>query len=166
MGILRSQKGAAGTAMLLMMVAFLGIGGFMYWLNVAAAETQVLVEENGSGTDSQAMGMAFSQFASDPAAHMEADVSVRGVEVASVMGEYQFWTQLDPNTPFLVRLNPEVVSGGLAFAYGDALTVTGRVRAMSDSVLAEWIASGTLTEDQRFEAEFAENFLEVSEASH
>jgi hypothetical protein len=112
------------------------------------------------------MGMAFSEFASDPSAHMIADVSVRGVAVASLMGDHQFWTQLDPNTPFLVRLNPAVVTGGFAFEYGDALSVKGRVHAMSDSVLDSWVAGGTMTDDQRFEAEFAESFLEVSEASH
>jgi hypothetical protein len=163
MGILRSRDGAAGSA-ILMVLAFVSVGSFMYWLNTQAAELEVVVDE--TDTPTQSMGMAFSEFASDPSAHMVADVSVRGVEVASLMGDHQFWTQLDPNTPFLVRLNPAVVTGGFAFVYGDALSVKGRVHAMSDSVLDSWVAGGTMTDDQRFEAEFAESFLEVSEASH
>ncbi len=163
MRILRSRSGAAA-AMLLMVVAFVGIGGFMYWLNVQAAETQVVVDETPE--DTGPMGMAFSEFASDPAAHMATDVSIRGVEVASLMGEHQFWTQLNPNTPFLVRLAPAVVADGFTFAYQDVLAMTGRVRSMSDSILDAWVASGTLTEDQRFEAEFAESFFEATAASH
>ena len=31
-----SRKGASGAGTLLMIVAFLGIGGFMYWLNQTA----------------------------------------------------------------------------------------------------------------------------------
>lgn len=165
MRILRSRQGAAGSAMLLMVVAFVGIGGLMYWLNVQAAETQVLVEEEPEEQAGPA-GMAFSEFASDPAAHMATDVSVRDVEVVSLMGEHQFWTQLNPNTPFLIRLAPDVVTGGLTFAAGDMLGVTGRVLSMSDSILDDWIAAGTLTEDQRFEAEFAESFFEANAASH
>ena len=163
MRILRSERGAAGAA-ILKVVAFASIGGFLYWLNVQAAATVVAVDE--TPTETAVSGMAFSEFASDPAAHMAQDISIRGVEVASLMGEHQFWTQLNPNTPFLIRLNPDVVSGGFTFAYGDALSMTGRVHSMSDSVLDAWVASGTLTDDQRFEAEFAESFFEASAASH
>lgn len=164
MGILRSRKGST-TAMLLMVVAFASVGGFMYWLNKQAAATEVVVVDE-TPESTAATGMAFAEFASDPAAYMEGEVQVQGVEVASLMGEHQFWTQLNPNTPFLVRLNPDVVSGGLTFAYGDVLSVKGQVRTMNDSTLTSWVDAGTMTEDQRFEAEFAESFLEVSEASH
>ena len=41
-----SRKGASGAGTLLMIVAFLGIGGFMYWLN------QTAVSAASAGTQS------------------------------------------------------------------------------------------------------------------
>ena len=163
---LGSRNGAGGaTSMVLMVLAFAGIGGFLYWLNAQAEPTQVVVEEEPD-VEATAMGgtmVAFADFASDPNAYQGQEISLTGVSVVSLMGAHAFWTELDTNRPYLVRVNPDLFAQGLSFEQGAMTTVQGTVLSMSDSILNAWESGGSFTNDtQRLEAEFAESFFEAT----
>jgi len=163
MADLRSTRGAGAPTLVLMLLAFLAIGGFMYWLNISSAATAVEVVETPDEPTAAAGGMAFAEFAADPSAFSGQAISVNGVAVASVMGANAFWTELSQNAPFLIRLNPSL---SMSVAQGDVLSVTGTVVSMSDSILDAWTADGSFTNDtQRLEAEFAETFFEATAAT-
>ena len=161
-----SRRGASGAAaMVLMLLSFAGIGGFLYWLNQVAPSTQVVVEEEPEEESTATGGsmVAFADFAADPSGYAGQEISVSGVSVVSLMGAHAFWTELDTNRPFLVRVSPELFAQGLVFEQGAMATIQGTVVQMSDSILNAWEAGGSFTNDvQRLEAEFAESFFEAS----
>ncbi len=151
--------------MVLMVLAFAGIGGFMYWLNQSSEAPAVVVDEAPEAAVT-AMGgtmVTFEQFAANPAGYAGQVISVPGVRVASLLGNHAFWTELATNQPYLVRVNPELFAQGLSFTQGGTTTIQGTVVSMSDSVLDAWEAGGAFTNDvQRLEAEFAESFFEAT----
>lgn len=163
---LGSRKDAGGaSAMILMVLAFAGIGGFLYWLNQSAVSSQVIIEEepDAEATATGGTMLTFAEFATDPSAYPDQEVSVTGVSVVSLMGAHAFWTELDQNRPFLVRVDPGLFAQGLTFEQGAMATIQGTVKVMSDSILNAWEAGGSFTnEGQRFEAEFAETFFEAT----
>lgn len=167
MAQLRSRKGAGGMATVLMLVAFAGIGGLMYWLNITSNAMAVAVDEEPMDEEpAVASGMAFADFAADPASFMGREIEVAGVNVVSTMGNHAFWTELSTNTPFLIRIDPALLEAGLTINQGDQFNVRGQVHAMSDSVLDAWEAAGSFADEvNRIEAEFAEHFFEAVDAS-
>lgn len=165
MALIRSREGASQTATLpLMVLAFVLIGGFMYWLAVTAEPTQVAIVEDGDSTGT-AMGssMSWARFAADPTAHVDQQVTVSGVQVTSLLGSQAFWATLPNEQPYMVKLGPELVADGVTVTAGQTGQVTGMVHMMSDSVLNAWEAAGAFTDPvNRIEAEFATSFLEAA----
>ena len=166
MALMSSRRGAAESmALPLMILSFVAIGGFMFWLSRAAEPTQVaVVEDGGSDTDAAAGGMrvAWSEFGANPQSYEGQMITLRPVQVASLLGQGAFWTQLPNETPFLIKLGDTLIADGLVVASGDLGELTGTVHTMTDSVLNAWQAAGVFTDDvQRIEAEFATTFLEA-----
>jgi len=155
MTLFGSRRGASGAATMMMLVAFLGIGGFMYWLNGAAqpAEVEVVEEPVDDGTPR----VTYDDFATDPATHLGQVIRVTGVPVTSGFGSNGFWTQASGGQPFLVHVSgtPTIPAGGTA-------EMVGSVMSMSDSVLTAWEEAGHIAgAGDRAAAEFSEAFFEA-----
>ncbi|MCA9736277.1 MAG: hypothetical protein KC645_01485 [Gemmatimonadetes bacterium] len=161
-----SRKGASGAGTLLMIVAFLGIGGFMYWLNQTAvsAASAVVVEEEPEEEPTSGDGavVTIGDFTANPAGYEGQSIRLQGIEIVSKLGNHAFWTKLTNDQPYLVRVGPTLMEG-LELTSGGTATVTGTVRMMSDSVLDAWQAGGSFANDvNRIEAEFAESYIDAT----
>src|SRR5690606_1102147 len=89
-------------------------------------------------------------------------VRLRDMSVAGRLGGRAFWVELPNRNPFLIRLtgaDTSTVQGG------ESVTVVGRMVTMNDSILTDWVGSGAISEGQRFEAEFATQFVEAAEVT-
>lgn len=146
----------------LMILAFLSIGGFLYWLNLSSAayveafneEREAMeAEETVDGTP-----VAMEDIQMDPAGWIGQEIRLEGIPVVSRVGSYAFWTEFPNQTPFLVRIAQQ----GVVVETGWTADAVGQIYPMTDSVLDAWEAEGILAdEDQRFEAEFATEFFQA-----
>lgn len=160
------RRGAVDLGVPLMILAFVIMGGFLYWLNVRAAEERSLevVEDTTAANNDP------SRPTTIPAADIQLDatpyegqvVRVAGLGVASRLGQQGFWLTLPNNNPFLVSLSEEASAAGAPPAAGDTVSVTGTVMAMNDSILNAWTQAGTIGEGDRLAAEFATHFIEAT----
>ena len=167
MGDKASRRGAANLGMPLMIVAFLAIGGFLYWLNLQAqadAASRAVVEEVPEET-SPLMGTLVSgqDLQTDPSPFEGVTVQVQGMTVASGMGSQAFWLELPNKNPFLVYMSDAVTAEGITVTPGQVVSVSGVIHAMGDSVLNAWSAAGGIGEGDRLAAEFATHFLEAQQ---
>ncbi len=162
-----SRRGATNLGMPLMIVAFVVIGGFMYWLSQqAAAEREMrIVEEAEAAEDTmpevQVVQPADIQMDATPFEGQE--IRLNAVNVASLLGEQGFWLEMPNGNPFLVSKGPEVTAAGTTVTAGRPATVTGVVHAMNDSTLTAWTEAGTIAESDRIVAEFATHYIEASD---
>ena len=163
---LGSPKGASDReSLVLMMLAFVIVGGFLAWLNMKAANIEVAVVEDTFG-DSEGLGSApvveAAVFGSDPMAHSNGFFRINNLSVQSAVGSQAFFVEM-PNQPgpYLIKMGALVVADAVSVPSGSRVSVVGRVYAMSDSVADDWVATGAITEDDKILATFAQSFLEV-----
>lgn len=160
----RAQAGAVKPEVLLMLVSFLAVGGFLYWLSVTAVPTEVAVVEPEE--EPMTNEVAMTEFSVAPASYVGQEIALREIPVTTLLGAHAFWTNLDDaqKTPYLVHLSDALLADSVTVVAGATVDVMGTVAAMSDSVLDAWEAAGAFTngETDRFQAEFAETFLEIS----
>jgi hypothetical protein len=165
---LGSRRGAAEKAALpLMIVAFVGIAGFLYWLNVTAVGTTsavVTVAEEDAFAD--AIPITTAALETNPLQFEGAQLRIPDVTVVSRVGDQAFWTQLPNNETFFVKMGPELTQDSVPVTVSSGETanyVVGVLRIMDDSTLDAWEAQGAFdnTPTGRLEAEFADIFLEL-----
>ncbi len=162
MALIRSRAGAANMAPILMVVAFLSIGLFVWWLSATAEPTEVVIVEEVVDEAAAEGAVAWADFGADPESFAGQEITIPGVQVASLLGGQAFWAQLPSETPYLIKLGDDLVAGGVSVTSGDAGDITGTVHMMSDSVLNAWEAAGAFTDPvNRIEAEFATSFFEA-----
>lgn len=161
-----SRRGATNLGTPLMIVAFVVIGGFMYWLSQqAAAEraqreiAEVPVEDTTPTTGAVPVG----DIETDGTPFVGQEVRINATNVASLLGQQGFWLETPSGNPFLISKGPEVMASGVAISPGSPVSVTGTVHAMSDSVLTAWTEAGTIAEGDRIVAEFATHFVEATD---
>jgi len=159
-----SPRGEGRRSAILMVIAFLGMGVFLFWLNVSSKTPEVAIIEM-SATDSLAASAVTVQSAvlgADPMAQAGQLIRVEDVDVAGAIGSTAFWTQLEGrDDPFLVHMDSVVAADSIAVSPGDRVTLVGSIRAMSDSVADAWEAAGSISENQKFEVTFASSYLEI-----
>jgi hypothetical protein len=166
MANLGSRRGFADKLSLpLMILAFLVVIGFLYWLNVTAEPTEVvIVEEEGRRTSNASAILDVADFLEDPGQYEGRVVEVTGARVASRLGPQAFWIGPD-DSPFLVKMDPTLLEEGADVQLEQRVNLVGTVWTMTDSVHAAWDAAGAFPSDgDRVVAEFAigSPFLEVS----
>lgn len=163
---LKSRAGSARLGTPLMILCFLAIGGFLYWLSVTAEPTEIVVEEVA---DTELVNaIAFADFSTATDSYIGQEISLEGVAVTSLLGPHSFWTSLEDaqQTAYLLHLSEAALADSVSVMAGASVTVTGMVTAMSDSILDAWQAAGAFPQDSdRFQAEFAEDFIEISSVS-
>jgi hypothetical protein len=146
-----------------MIVAFLIVGGFLYWLNVTAEPTEVAIVEGEGGEGAGAGAIDAQEFLAAPETHEGQTIEVAGARVASRLGTQAFWIGPD-DSPYLVKMAPSLVETGGMVLVEQVVNLRGTVQMMSDSVLDAWDASGVFSgPGDRIVAEFATSFLEVEE---
>ncbi len=159
-----AQEGEARRSTILMTVAFLGMGVFLFWLSVTSQSTEVAIIEV-STPDTLAASAVTVQAAvlgADPMAQAGQLIRVEDVNVAGAIGSTAFWTELAGRPdPFLVHMDAAVAADSIAVGAGDRVTIVGSVHAMSDSVADAWAAAGSISENQKFEVTFATHYLEI-----
>ena len=83
-------------------------------------------------------------------------VRVNGVRVMSLLGTKGFWVELPNKNPFLVRTEDDAT-----VEVQQTLDIVGTVIAVNESILADWVASGSISENEKLTAEFATDFIEA-----
>jgi hypothetical protein len=161
-----SRRGAADLGMPLMILAFVVIGGFMFWLSAQAAEERAMriveepeADEEVTSTGVQTIAPADIQMDATPFEGQE--IRLESVNVASLLGTQGFWLEMPNGNPFLVSLSDELMAAGTSVSPGSAATVEGRMTAMNDSTLTAWTEAGTIGEGDRIVAEFATHYIDA-----
>lgn len=159
--------GSRRSGLILMIAAFVVMGGFLYWLSVNAESATVAIEESAADTteeDPMVPTVELSTFSANPGEYQDELIRLRNLRVASELGAEAFWFELASEDPYLVKLDSTLVAEGITVSSGDvARRIEGRVRVMSDSVLDAWEAGGAFTaETDRIEAQYATTFIEAN----
>jgi len=161
-----SRRGAVDLGMPLMILAFLVIGGFMFWLNgQAAAEKQAQAdaaaalaaadEERAAATVET---VAIGDIEVDPSPYVGTKLRSEGA-VASMLGTQGFWLATPSGNPFLISWSEELLAEGASVAMGDTIAVEGVVTEMQPLTLVEWSTAQTISETDRIVAEFATHYI-------
>mgnify|MGYP003330671921 CR=1 FL=1 len=161
-----SRRGAVDLGMPLMILAFLVIGGFMFWLNgQAAAEKQAqadaaaalaAAEEERSAATVETV--AIGDIEVDPGPYVGTKLRSEGA-VASMLGTQGFWLATPSGNPFLISWSEELLAEGASVAMGDTIAVEGVVTEMQPLTLVEWSTAQTISETDRIVAEFATHYI-------
>lgn len=163
-----SRRSAVDLGLPLMVVAFVVIGGFMYWLmgESRLQDELRLVEETAAataddfGTASTVSGIDLQ---TDPAQFEGQNIRVTGLLVKSLLGSQGFWLGLPNQNPFLVSMSEQVMAEGLTLTLEQPASVIGILHTMSDSARTAWTAAGTIGEGDALVAEFALHYLEADQ---
>ena len=83
-------------------------------------------------------------------------VRVNGLRVMSLVGTKGFWVELPNGNPFLLRTEDDTT-----VEPNQLVDIVGTVVAVSESIIADWVASGSISETDRLTVEFATDFIEV-----
>lgn len=164
MAILGSRRGSTeNLALPLMIVAFLAVGGFLYWLSVSAKSAEVVIVEETPDEGSGASAiLSLQDFLVNPEGQIDAIVEITDARIASRLGTQAFWIGSDA-APYLVRLSPSLADAGIEILVESVVNIVGSVFIMSDSVLTSWDEQGVFSnEGDRIVAEFATSFLEAT----
>jgi hypothetical protein len=128
----------SGFSTVTMILAFIGMGAFLYWLSIASEPTEFAVAEEGP----QTRIVTLTEFAQNPSAFGEDEIQLEGVEVQETLGSNLFFFEVPGLGSYLVRLDPALVQSGLLVLPGDRGRLVGTVHMMSDEVLDQWQAQG------------------------
>ena len=163
-----SRRGAANLGMPLMILAFLIMGGFLYWLFLQAqdqkAEEAVKMQEAAAekaNTYPDATQVAGVDLQKDPSPLVGPLVKIEPLPVASPLGTQGFWLTLPNKNPFLVSLDDSLKADSVSVSSGQMVTVVGYIKAMSDSAVNSWLSSGSIGEGDKLAAEFATHFIQA-----
>jgi len=163
-----SRRGAVDMGMILMILSFVVIGGFLYWLRGQAVQEEALQAQAAAELAAQdtmpTINTVSPEAIERDAAPFEGrEIRLAAIEVASLLGDKGFWLEMPGGNPFLVSLTPEADAAGVEVTPGSPVTVVGTVVAMTDSILNDWVDSGSIGEGDRIVAEFATHFLAASQ---
>ena len=113
MAILGSRRGSADQLSLpLMILAFVLVGGFLFWLNRTAEPTELAIEEAAPEAVHGASAiLTLEDFLENPEGQVDAVVGVNGARIASRLGTEAFWIGPD-DAPYLVKMAPALVEAG------------------------------------------------------
>lgn len=156
-----SRRGASNLGIPLMIAAFALMGGFLYWLSATAEPTPPPVMEGDAAevdegpVANRVQPSALERAAADYVGQM---VRVENVPFARGLGDVTFFVQLPQGSPFLVRMTPDMIAAGEPLPSGH-ITVVGRIRNMTDSIMNDWLDTGTVPEADRPLVDFATQYM-------
>lgn len=163
-----SRRGATNLGVPLMILAFATIAGFMYWLNGQAsnemAARQAYADSVAAAEEEEANRppvISAERIQMDASPFEGEAIRMEQVPVASTLGTQGYWLEMPNGNPFLISVSSDAEIEGGEVGTGDDVWLTGRVTAISDSVLNAWTEAGTIGDGDRLAAEFATYFIEV-----
>lgn len=163
-----SRTGAANVAAILAILAFIAMGGLIYWLEITAepTEREVPVAEETEEDEPPLLDVpivGIDQIRNEPDGYVDLELAIRNETINSFLGETGVWIGPSDN-PFLVKMDSTAQANAPELAVDEAVHVRGEVRTMSDSVLDDWESRGEISgEGDRAVASFADYFIEASE---
>lgn len=109
------------------------------WL-AAADEAEVPPEPEEPEATPSPQARFLEAFARAPRAYLGHGIKLERVRVRSRSGHHLFWVELPKGEAYPVRIEP-ALGAYLALSPGDVVSLFGRVRPLSDSLLRDWQAS-------------------------
>lgn len=134
-------------ALPLAILAVVAAGGFFYALFLFSEPTQVTLEEEGAEEPPLALGLPAFQNQIPNLVEDGQRVQLDNLLVSSVTSPSLFWFNLPDESPFLVRLELELMESGVMVEEGDVLNLTGRPHAVDEQLLDQWMGVGVLPDD-------------------
>lgn len=166
-----SRRGAANTGVLMMILAFVAMGIFLYWLNIQSQKQKAVeVREDSAAAAANAEAnaavpgaqtVAPADLQSDPGKYDNQLIQLTGLAVGSLLGQQGFWLHLPGGSAFLVSLTPALIQQKVHAATGDTAMVVGTVHMLSDSIVGSWMKAGTINRQDSVSAMAAMYFLEA-----
>lgn len=162
------RRGAVDLGVVLMIVAFVVVGLFLYWLSVQVDREQATIAVQDSIAAAQddapqptpgGTVVTVGDLQSRPDALLGQEVRLASLEVEATLGRQGFW--VNPG-PFLIAYSGDLVADSTAVEAGSTVNVTGTLRAMSDSVTTAWTESGTIGEGEAIAASVTSHYLEAT----
>ena len=167
-----SRRGAVDLGVVLMVLSFVVIGYFLYWLQGQAAveraaatvmeDTTEEVDANDPFASATRVTGGELVTGAGAGAFEGQVVRVEPTQVASLLGQQGFWLDV-AQSPFLVAYGPTLLADSVTASPGSTVTVTGTVRAMSDSVATAWLETGRIGQGDQLAASFASHFIEAEQ---
>jgi hypothetical protein len=163
MDFMGSRRGTT-TSAVLMVLAFAGMVGFLYWLALSARSFDVDVVEETTDDSGAGMLVMADSFGVDPMAFSGTIIRLENLPVQGPLGTQAFFVRV-PNQPgpYLVKMGAVVAADSIVIVMEDIVRVVGNVYMMTDSIADSWVADGAITEDEKIVATFAESFIEALE---
>jgi hypothetical protein len=151
-----------------MTLAFIVMGGFLYWLYLQAADqrAQEAVQMQQAAAEKansfpNAHDITGTALETDAGSYLGQLVKTEELPVASGLGTRGFWLELPNKNPFLVALNDSLLADSTVVDAGQHVVVVGTMYAMNDSAVNAWVKSGSIGEGDKLAAEFATQYLEA-----
>lgn len=165
-----AATGSRGGNTVGMVVAFVLVAGLMYWLNVQARATEVVVvEDDAVEAGAEALDVAVDTFGANPGAFRGQNVRVGAVAVQALVGSSAFFVQVPSAdgqpVPYLIKMDSTLIADGMTVVSGDQVVVVGVVRTMNDGIADQWVVDGLIGEGDKIIVTFAENYIEASEVA-
>ncbi|MFO7893836.1 MAG: hypothetical protein R6U63_08880 [Longimicrobiales bacterium] len=166
----KPKRAAGSFAWLWMLLALVGVGGFLTWLGLEAEPTAVSVveeEEEELVMDPPSIPVvAKDDLADNKGRYVANDIRVHTVGITGTLGPQIYWGELgDQNTqiPILVRLD-SAAAEGFEPEQGQPYSVRGLVFPMSDSLANQWGEQGEFAgEGEQTQAMFTDYYMQVSD---
>lgn len=142
-----AQKSSGGLNTVAMIVAFLAIGGFLYWLGVASEPAEVAVAEEDVAEEVQPVD--FEAFAQNPPMYQNANVRIDDVPVGRVLPGVGFLTEFPDESPYVVSLAPTQAG---QVEPGDEVTIVGSVEPIGETMLQGWVEDAIFIDEEEMNA--------------
>lgn len=161
-----SRRGAANVSLILAVIAFVAMGGLIYWLNITAEPTQTQFVPEDTAAEEEPVSdvplVELEQLRAELEEYVGLEIEMRRLTVSSTLGDYGIWVGPQDN-PFLVMQDSSFAAGDVQVSNGDSITARGTIHEMSDSVLNAWEERGAIAgAGERAVASFAEIFMEAN----
>jgi hypothetical protein len=146
-------------SLVLMLVAFLAVGGLMAWLAYETSRrpaTTALDEEPAAQTANGAT--PFATVAAAPQQYEGQQVRVSGMPIAARLGPNVYWADVADGNPFVV-----FAAEGVGVAPGQTVTASGNVLPLDGAVVDGWVQAGGLNPEMRELAADASHYFQVVE---
>lgn len=156
------RRGAANLGIPLMLGTLVLLGGFLYWLATTAEPTPppVVEEEEPEETGPVATPLNVDSVSINGVGLYGQLVRIENVNFGQELGANAFL--VNSMQPFVGVLGEDLVAAGEAMPSG-TFTLVGTLMQRTDSVLAAWLESGTVTSANEMFADFASEYVVIDE---
>ena len=137
-----------GASTLWMVIAVVGVAGFLYWLNLKTEglESDVAATLVEDARSTEIVPLTTLDLEGDPAAAVGQNVMMEFVPVAQTLGRGVFAINLAMEGTYPVLMSADIIARGTQVIPGDQLTLFGHIFTFNDSIGAEWVNQDAVDE--------------------